>query len=213
MKIAHNRANMIGKVYNSWKVLEYVETKGKTAFYKALCLECNKEFVVDGRNLRSGLSKRCVQCGLKSTRRKQTGKMKSVGIEPKLASYMKLYSHYKIRAIRKHREFTLSLERFIELLKGNCKYCGTEPRKLSQPLKGSKYSSEKLELSTIKFNGLDRVDSNIGYTEENSVTCCEMCNKAKLDWPIEVFEDWIKRLCDFRTKQTNAAAPTEEASD
>ena len=31
-----------------------------------------------------------------------------------------------------------------------------------------------------EVNGIDRVDNTKGYTKENSVSCCEMCNRIKL---------------------------------
>ena len=46
----------------------------------------------------------------------------------------------------------------------------------------------------IFVNGIDRIDSCIGYTKSNCVSCCEICNKAKRNLTIKEFTDWIKKL-------------------
>ena len=38
-----------------------------------------------------------------------------------------------------------------------------------------------------KFNGIDRVDSSLGYTKENTVSCCYVCNKMKNDSTLDLF--------------------------
>jgi hypothetical protein len=41
------------------------------------------------------------------------------------------------------------------------------------------------------YNGIDRVDSKFGYTIENSVTCCALCNYTKNDTP---YPEWIAHM-------------------
>ncbi len=36
-------------------------------------------------------------------------------------------------------------------------------------------------------NGIDRVDSNRGYTKENTVPCCSVCNRMKMDSTLDSF--------------------------
>lgn len=49
------------------------------------------------------------------------------------------------------------------------------------------------------INGIDRVDSSIGYTIQNSVPCCKICNYAKHNLTLEEFTLWLDRLVEFRT--------------
>jgi hypothetical protein len=87
---------------------------------------------------------------------------------------------YKARAKKIKIFFEISKERFDELTNLNCFYCG--------------------EKDVDKFNGLDRVDNNKGYAEDNVVPCCKVCNIAKHDLEqekfkekiIKIYKNWIK---------------------
>ena len=62
--------------------------------------------------------------------------------------------------------FDLQLEHYKSNLWGKpCHYCGCE----------------------IKITGLDRKDSNKGYTPDNVVPCCHSCNSMKSDKPYKEF--------------------------
>ena len=42
-------------------------------------------------------------------------------------------------------------------------------------------------------HGIDRVDSNKGYTLENCVSACKICNFFKNDMTLEDFYEWVQR--------------------
>jgi hypothetical protein len=44
------------------------------------------------------------------------------------------------------------------------------------------------------YNGIDRVDSNIGYTLENCVPCCEAVNRMKMDLSKEEFIELCREI-------------------
>ena len=50
---------------------------------------------------------------------------------------------------------------------------------------------------SIRVNGIDRIDSNIGYTKENSVSCCKFCNTAKSTMSRDEFLKWIKKVYEY----------------
>lgn len=52
----------------------------------------------------------------------------------------------------------------------------------------------------LKINGIDRVDSNIGYTKDNSVPCCKYCNFAKHTMSEDDFYVWVKRVYEYNFK-------------
>lgn len=43
-------------------------------------------------------------------------------------------------------------------------------------------------------NGIDRIDNNKGYTIDNVVPCCKMCNQAKNDYTLQEFQDWVEKI-------------------
>ena len=69
--------------------------------------------------------------------------------------------------------FFVTVDIFITLIKGNCHYCGKEPN---------------------KYNGIDRVNNELGYIDSNCVSCCSFCNMEKNDLPVEYFLKWVLKL-------------------
>lgn len=87
-------------------------------------------------------------------------------------------------AVRRKLEFSIGLDDFIVLSKSNCYYCGSEPANTC------KYNTGEV----VKYSGLDRKDNSLGYTKENAVPCCHICNRAKSDMKTNDFTAWINRL-------------------
>lgn len=46
--------------------------------------------------------------------------------------------------------------------------------------------------------GIDRVDNNIGYTKENSVSCCGICNRMKVDSTFDNFIDRCYLISEYQ---------------
>lgn len=81
----------------------------------------------------------------------------------------------------------ITKEDFIKIAKQNCFYCGAEPKETSH--------ANLPEWSTpAKLNGIDRIDNNIGYTIENSVSSCYICNRGKMNLSLQEFKEWILKL-------------------
>ena len=49
------------------------------------------------------------------------------------------------------------------------------------------------------YNGIDRIDNNKGYTIDNIVPCCHICNQAKSSFTLQEFQDWIEKV--YQNKQ------------
>lgn len=103
-----------------------------------------------------------------------------------LASARHLIRNYKAGAKRRNRSFELSEDEFLALCKSNCKYCDCPPTQISSGDKGCN--------GKFIYNGIDRVDNFKGYTKENSVSCCSVCNIAKHQLSREEFLNWITRV-------------------
>lgn len=183
--------NLIGKRFGRLTVInDTVERKENGSIvWKCLC-DCGNEKLVTTAALNSGSTQSC-GCLYKETR-KNFGNLVSERnkIEYQLAAKHELYSSYKYRAGQKNWEFNLTLAEFIIITSMNCHYCGVEPLQ--------EVKSNKTFNGNYQHNGIDRIDSSLGYSIENCVPCCEICNKAKRDLSYNDFINWINRLIEFR---------------
>lgn len=85
--------------------------------------------------------------------------------------------------------FNLSREVLIKFFISPCFYCGIA-------------SSNCCSLKTSKFhyNGIDRVNNDIGYTESNCVSCCIICNKSKRKRTQTEFLSWVTQIYNKHCK-------------
>ena len=136
-----------------------------------------------GLNKRFGRVKRqkmCLQC-------KKKNKFKI--LPDGETSFNALYSSYAKSAKNRSLVFKLTKENFRELTKQKCFYCGTIPVTTIRPKSvGGGYT----------YNGIDRKNSNGGYTVENSVSCCKICNYAKLKLSVEDFLNHVKKIYEYK---------------
>lgn len=94
----------------------------------------------------------------------------------------------------------INREEFEKIIFQPCHYCGEEYSKI---IKDIRYKNgEKILVSNeeIKCNGIDRIDSNIGYIKENVYPCCSICNRGKLTMTESEFKIWIDNLYNFTTE-------------
>src|ERR1035437_460869 len=85
--------------------------------------------------------------------------------------------HIKSIAKVKNRKFNLSQIDCANLSLSSCIYC-----------------DRKSDPENNKFNGIDRIDNNIGYEVNSCVPCCKYCNSAKHNLSLDEFFIWIKRI-------------------
>ncbi len=119
-------------------------------------------------------------------------------------AWNKLIKTHRNVASRRGISSELTDERIVELSSSDCSYCSAPPRKwechknhylLSARGKNTKTPDLDFADSKVIFvNGIDRVDSNRGYTNDNCVACCKDCNTAKLNMSVEDFKAWSIRL-------------------
>jgi 5-methylcytosine-specific restriction endonuclease McrA len=105
---------------------------------------------------------------------------------------------YKKSAKNRKKDFTLTEEQFKFLTKQNCYYCNEIPKN-----KHMITSKDKLwqEANAYLYNGIDRIDSNQGYTIDNCVTACKQCNQAKMALSQKEFFEWLKKIYEFSKKK------------
>ncbi len=86
-----------------------------------------------------------------------------------------IYNRYrcdcKVRGkLKREIKMLITFEEFSELINKSCIYCGDLSR------------------------GVDRVDSELSYTVENSVSCCKICNCMKNNLTVEEFIAHINKI-------------------
>ena len=189
--------NLTGMIFGRWTVLNQENSVKRRSRWSCRCL-CGTEKIVMGQSLVRGLSKSC-GCYNSEKHRKD-------GQEQAWNMY---YSRVIMQsAISRSIDFNLSLSFVKTECSKNCSYCGCSPREWRSSY--NQYLSSALLKNTLKpdidfanskiifVNGLDRVNPNGSYTEDNVVPCCPTCNYAKLSMFVREFEDWILRVYKHR---------------
>ena len=180
--MTHSIVIIPGIKFGSLTVLTQLEHKDKRGTYWKCICKCGKEVTARRDSLVSGDKKSC-GC-LKSEATARTGRNnKGRGLVTTLIKRV-LYN-YKHSARAKNVPFLLEYTDFLRLLEQNCYYCGMCPTN-----KSYNYTKD----TAFIYNGIDRKDNTQGYTLENCVPCCSICNKAKRDMPYNEFINWIERL-------------------
>lgn len=103
------------------------------------------------------------------------------------ASFNFYYNYQRETNARKRGiEFSLTKEQVKEIVTQNCYYCGSEPSMSVKPHKSVN--------GAFIHNGIDRVESSIGYVAGNCVPCCKKCNYAKHVMSTNEFVEWITKI-------------------
>lgn len=93
-------------------------------------------------------------------------------MEKKLFNKLRTYFD---RAYNREKYFLLTPEEFINLLSSSCNYCGNNAGMT-----------------------IDRTDSSLGYTVDNSKSCCNICNSMKFVSVEFDFLQHIKRIYEYQ---------------
>ena len=79
-------------------------------------------------------------------------------------------------AMRAGHRFDLTRDQVKTIMDKPCQYCGTiGGNTYRKPKWGKKFR----ERPVYRYNGIDRIDSSLEYTVENTVPCCRPCNMFK----------------------------------
>lgn len=178
IRSCENVEDLIGEKFGRVLVLERAPSRHGRAHWLCQC-DCGKTKVILGRSLRKGRTKSC-GCLRKELATNLISYAREGNYLPfGEASFNVMYYTYKLHATERNLAFDLDTNQFRRLTQGNCFYCGDKPNALFKP---------KSPNGGYLSNGVDRTDNSIGYTVENSVTCCRVCNQMKSD---RSYEDFI----------------------
>jgi len=166
-----SNVEMVDRKFNKLKVIKLIGfNKHKDTEWHCVC-ECGKHIVVSRNHLQS---KNTQSCGCL---------LYPYKLPEGESAFNKLLSKYKQKSKERTIQFTLDANVFRQLVSSNCQYCNIEPKQVSKNKK-----------DVFLYNGIDRVDSSLGYCVGNVVPCCFVCNRAKSNLTLNEFQHWVYRL-------------------
>lgn len=122
--------------------------------------------------------------------------------KPNNASHLNaIWRKVQKSAMERHLEFDLTVDQVRSITKLDCSYCGAKPlpRVVSRNLAGM-----------YAHNGIDRIDSTIGYVWSNVTPCCGRCNIAKSDMTLMEFKEWAVSLYKHLQGRTLEKKPSTQ---
>lgn len=147
-------------------------TKGTTKHFWLFRCDCGNIKSINKNSVTKGVIQGC-GCGRFVNRTKE---------EQDKFSAKVIYRNYIKNAKKRKILFELTFDDFQMYLNKNCYYCNSIPE-----LRNNKF------VTNYRYNGLDRLDSNLGYTLINCVTCCSSCNYGKHTLNFHEFKEWIQK--------------------
>lgn len=98
-----------------------------------------------------------------------------------------VFSGYRKRAEKRALAWCLDFSAFRALVLNTvCAYCGVSP---------------VTDANGIARLGIDRVDNMLGYSADNIVPCCKLCNNMKCALHTQEFLDHVHRIASFNKLQ------------
>lgn len=92
------------------------------------------------------------------------------------------YSDYKTSSKQNNKIFEFNRKEFELLIFSNCYYCGKESK-------------------IPDINGIDRVNNSLGYTKNNCVSACKICNYSKNTLTKYEFREWLNKIINYQLKK------------
>lgn len=160
---------------------------GKGIYWMARC-DCGNIKEVRGSEAALGKIKTCGSCAYHTGLLEEAAD-KSVKVRGWTKSIRVQHTRYIKSAIKRGIEWRLSPEEFLRIVKLDCNYCGEGPR-----IYKSKPNYGKGRTVQTLMNGIDRVDSSLGYVEGNVVPCCSKCNRMKMSESTDTFLMQVLRI-------------------
>jgi hypothetical protein len=170
-----------GDRFNRLKVVSFSHNDKRWRRHYVVQCDCGNAKTVQGTLLRSGNTRSC-GCLAKEARAKTR-------LPAERGVINQIILQYKRHALERSLSFSLDYQTVERLVRGHCYYCGV----IGGNLKKTKNMKEG-----FSYNGIDRLDSGLGYHDSNVVPCCGLCNRVKRDMPRETFLSWVKRVSDHQ---------------
>lgn len=150
--------------------------KASWSTWKVRC-DCGKEKVVIGSVLLRGDTQSC-GCLHKDV----------VSLPAGQAVYNSLLRGYIDNACRRNLKWGLTEKQFKVLISQPCHYCNSLPARVFR----------KRLIGSFCCNGVDRIDNSLGYTPDNVVAACRVCNRAKGTLTYAEYRAFLTRAGKFQ---------------
>lgn len=175
--------NLTGMRFNRLVALQRVSSnKAGLAYWLCRC-DCGKEKIVQAHSLVGGNTGSC-------------GCIQAV--PPEVVAQNILIGRYRANARNKKRPFELALSEFLSIVTKHCEYCGDPP---SAVIYQRNKNISPYPSTPFRYNGIDRKDNELGYTRENSIPCCGVCNRMKGIMPHEKFIAQLRKASHYQEKR------------
>lgn len=171
-----------GKRFGNLLVIKRIKstTKSRQTMWQCQC-DCGTTCNVSSSHIgKSTFSCGCLKSRLISERRSKPG-----------SAIHALLNSYKQAAKKRDLVWALTDAEFKTLTSSPCYYTGRLPYRKWQTPNGR---------DIYICNGIDRLDSSIGYTLANCVSCCKEVNYMKLDLSFKDFMKVVEEIYDFWKK-------------
>jgi hypothetical protein len=181
--------DLAGKRFGRLLVICEVEriSSRKESCWECLC-DCGNTSIVPGSRLR--LKRK----GTRSCGCLQLEELKKANSLPKGQSATNRVKRvYEREAKSRGLEWSLSNEQFLILTSGDCYYCGKIPGQVCIERNGN-----------FVYNGIDRIDNDVGYETANCVSCCKDCNFAKRDMSYDKFINMCLMVAEKHNERVNS---------
>lgn len=162
-----------GVVFGRLTVLERVKTEQGWRYRCQCC--CGNTTLVYGWCLRKGETK---SCGCFRSEK---------GLQPGQAGFLVAARECRRGAARRGIPFDLTEADLASLFPQACHYCGSPPSRFV----GTRVTNA---FNRYSCNGIDRIDNTKGYSPDNVVPACWMCNRTKGTQDSKSFLTWVMRI-------------------
>jgi len=180
-----------GDKFERLTVLDFAGLQNSHKLFNVLC-DCGTKKIVLGSSMIQRHTKSCGCLIREKTSLRSRGNYRT---EQGESGFNTLYRHYIKSAKKRGHVFELTEEEFRVLTKMNCEYCTSEPFNVSIVNSSIK---ETVDHSKYVYSGIDRVNNSRGYTIDNTVPCCSICNYLKRKLTLDQWNAWIDRITDAR---------------
>lgn len=166
-----------GQRYGRLTVINFSHQDKRWRRHYLVRCACGAEKSIQGSLLRSGNTR---SCGCLA---KEAGAKRRISRHHSDTTAVIL--GYKRHAQDRGFEWKLTREQVAWIISKDCHYCGSPP---------ANTKTTKNTLTPLKYSGLDRADNTKGYSVENVVPCCRICNRAKQTLTVAEFATWAKAI-------------------
>lgn len=171
--IPRQAKDLTGQSFGRWGVLAYSHSdKGCWWFCKC---QCGTERPVKASALLRGSSS---SCGCVHGERPVNDE----------ALWRRVFNGYRQNAKQRNITFDLDQNEVVELIQRDCHYCKAPPSNAVHSGRGP---------TKLLYNGIDRLNNQLGYITGNVVPCCKVCNYAKRDMSVDQFLCWVHQIARF----------------